>query len=182
MQLKRILRTFLWFSFGLMLVLGCASRYRLDLYMMAEGHRKKVKIEGTEFIRGSQLNDPYADQKVVVGSLSTVVVTTGTRWRQSEDKRVFMFGFDEYLKCLIYVQLPPVPGKDTIGLPGNSFVHVLGRYDLPAEDKIFLADSGAFFVDSVTSKNLFGTIQGRYKNRSASTLHYDGRFKVRIAK
>jgi hypothetical protein len=56
----------------------------------------------------------------------------------------------------------------------------MGRYDLPTESKIFVADSGFVAIDSVTSKDLFGTIRGRYKNRSAATLYFDGRFKVRI--
>jgi hypothetical protein len=139
-----------------------------------------VKVEKTEFVPASQLNDPFADRKVIAGSASTVVITTGTRWRQPEDTRVFMFAFDEYLKCRIYLQIPPIPAKDTTRFPGDSFIHVLSRYDLPSESNVFLADSGFVAIDSVTSKDLFGTIRGFYKGRSAATLHFDGRFKVRV--
>ncbi len=180
LRLNYIGRNTWWLSLGVILLATCASRYHLNLFMTAEGLKKKVKVEQTELIPGSQLRDPFADRKVMAGSASILVITTGTRWRQPKDTRVFMFAFDEYLKCRIYVQLPAALTADSIDLLNNSFVHLLGRYDLPAEDKIFPADSGVLVVDSVTSKNLFGTIHGRYKNRSASTLHFDGRFKVRI--
>lgn len=170
----------MWFFVGAILLFGCASRYRLDLHMTGEGHRKKVKVEKTEFIPGTALNDPYADEKIVAGSTSTAILTTGTRWERSEDFRAFMLGFDEYLKCRLYLQLPYPPTASTIDLPGNSFVHLLGRYDLPAESKIFLPVSGSVIVDSATSKSLFGTIDGRYENSSGAPLEFDGRFKVKI--
>ncbi len=174
-------KRFLWYLVGAVLLFGCSSRYRLDLYMMSEGNKKKVKVEKAEFISGSALNDPYAKVKIVDGSASTAIITTGTRWERSENHRAFMLGFDEYLKCRIYLQLPYQPTVDTIVLAGNSFVQLLGRYELPLESKIFLPASGTFVVDSVTSQNLFGAIQGRYENRSGAPLEFDGRFKVKIA-
>jgi hypothetical protein len=162
------------------LLFGCASRYRLDLYLTSEGNQKKVKVEKTELLAGAALNDPYAGQKTIDGFATTAIITTGTRWQQPEDKRVFMLGFDEYLRCHIYIQLPQTPAADTIDLQGNSFVHLLGRYDLPAESKIFLPSSGTFVVDSVTSKHLFGTIHGQYENRSGTPLDFDGQFKMKI--
>lgn len=180
-MLNMRLKTLWWFFVNLLFLTGCTSRYRLDLYLMTEGEKKKVKVEKTEFIQASRLNDPYADMKILTGSASTVVITAGTRWRQSEDTRVFIFSYDEYLKCRIYLQLPPVPAKDTIRFPGNSFVQVLGRYDLPSESKIFLADSGFVAIDSLTSDELFGTIRGRYQNREGAQLAFEGKFKVKIA-
>ena len=170
----------LWVLVGSVLLFGCASRYRLDLYMTSEGARKKVKVEKAELLAGSALNDPYARQKTIDGLATTVIITTGARWQQSEDRRVFMLGFDEYLRCRIYIQLPQTPVADTIDLQGNSFVHLLGRYDLPTESKIFLPVLGTFVVDSVTSKNLFGAIHGQYENKSGALLGFDGQFKVKI--
>jgi len=169
-----------WLLAGALLLLVCTSRYRLDLYLSTEGHTKKVKVENTELLTNSALNDPYAREKTITGELNTAVITTGARWRQPEDKRVFMLGFDEYLRCRVYIQLPLTLIADTIDLQGNSFVHLLGRYDLPAESKIFLPASGTFVIDSVTPKNLFGTINGSYENRSGTSLAFDGQFKMRI--
>ncbi len=163
-----------------MFLFGCASRYRLNLYITSEGVTKKVEVEKTEFLVGSALNDPYAQEKTVADSSNTVVVTTGARWQKPVDKRVFMFGFDEYLRCRIYIQLPPTPVADTIDLQSHSFVHVLGRYDLPAADKIFLPSSGVFIVDSITTKDLFGAIHGIYKNSSGAPLAFEGQFKVKV--
>jgi len=165
---------------GVILAFGCVSRYRLDLYLTSEGSQKKVRVEKAELLVGSALNDPYARQKIISGSSSTAVITTGVRWQQPEDKRVFMLGFDEYLRCRIYLQLPQAPAADTIDLPGRSFVCLLGRYDLPPESKVFLPASGTFIVDSVTAKNLFGTIHGRYENSDGTPLGFDGQFKVKI--
>jgi hypothetical protein len=181
MFLRKLLLKVLWCSVAVVILLaGCASRYRLDLFMATEGYRKKVKVEEAKFIPGTRLNNPYANPKIVPGAAGTVTVTTGTRWKRGEGTRVFMFGFDEYRKCRIYVQLPPVPAKDTIELPGNSFAYLLGRYDLSPEHKVFPADSGTFVVDSVTAKNLFGTIHGRYRNKFGTSLEFHGRFKAAV--
>lgn len=170
----------LWLFIGLTLFCGCTSRYRLNLYMTGEGHTKKVKVEKTEFIPYAVLSDPYADEKIVAGAANVATITTGTRWQRPEDKRVFMFGFDEYLKCLIYIQFPQALSPDTIDLSGNSFVHLLGRYDLPAESKIFLPASGTAVIDSVTSKHLFVSLHSRYENKSGKPLAFEGQLKVRM--
>lgn len=163
----------------LTLLIGCSSRYRLDLHLTSEGYRKKVKVEEATFLYDTALNDPYARQKTITGDASTLIVTTGTRRQQPDDKRVFALGFDEYLRCRLYLQLPPMPVAGTVELPGNSFVHLLGRFDVAAESKIFLPESGTFVVDSITSKHLFVTIHALYRNDSGAPLQYDGQFKVR---
>ncbi|MFH1373634.1 MAG: hypothetical protein ABII79_07560 [bacterium] len=163
----------------LTLLIGCASRYRLDLYLTSEGYRKKIKVEEASFLYDTALNDPYARRKTIPGEAATVVVTTGTRWQQPDDKRVFALGFDEYLRCRLYLQLPPMPVAGTVELPGNSFVHLLGRFDVATESKIFLPESGAFVVDSITSKHLFGTIHGLYQNDSGAPIQFDGQLKIR---
>lgn len=177
-----IIRGGLWALGAAVLLLACSSRYRLDLFMTGEGVKKKVRVEKAEILFSTDLNQPYAHQKTIVGPATTAVITTGARWKPTGDKRVFMFGFDEYLRCRIYVELPPSPIADSIDLPGRSFVHLLGRYDLPAESKIFLPDTGVFVIDSVTSKNLFGAIHGLYKNESGTPLEFNGRFRIEISK
>jgi hypothetical protein len=162
------------------LLVSCTSRYRLELFLTTESVTKKVKVEQTEYVPGSVLNDPYAREKLIRGDGSALVVATGTRLRPAADRRVFMFGFDEYLRCRIYIQLHQDLAAGAIELKDNSFVQVLGRYDLPTEAKIFLPDSGRIVVDSVTSRHLFVTIHAKYENREQVPLAFDGRFKARL--
>ena len=160
---------------------ACSSRYRFDLYMSTEGNRRKIKVEQTQFIMDANLGNPHADDKVVIGHGNVAVVTIGTRGKRTSDIPTGVFGFDEYLRCQIYLQLPDMPKPDTIDLQDNSFIHLLGRFDWSADDKIFLPDSGFFIIDSVTTSNIFVTINGRYENPSGYTFAFDGRVKTGIA-
>ena len=142
----------------LTLLIGCSSRYRLDLYLTSEGYRKKVKVEDATFLYDTALNDPYARQKTITGDASTLIITTGTRRQQTDDKRVFALGFDEYLRCRLYLQLPPMPVAGTVELPG-----------IRTEPRLH----------PITSKHLFGTIHALYRNDSGAPIQFDGQFKVR---
>ena len=51
-------RQVLWVLVSVVLLFGCTSRYRLDLYLTSEGNQKKVKVEKAELLAGSALNDP----------------------------------------------------------------------------------------------------------------------------
>ncbi|MEA3297409.1 MAG: hypothetical protein U9R56_06045, partial [candidate division Zixibacteria bacterium] len=124
---------------------------------------------------------PYADTKVVIGPGNVVVVTVGTRGRSASNAPKGVFSFDEYLKCQIYLQLPDMPKPDTIDLQDNSFVHLLGRYDWSPDDKIFLPDPGVFVVDSVTTSDVFITINGKYENPSGNSFAFDGQMKTGIS-
>ncbi len=163
-----------------LLVSACSSRYRLDLYLTCEGQVKKVKVEQAQFLPGWTLDDPYGREKIAPGSSVVLLVETGARWERPDDTRIFMLGFDEYLRARVYIQLPEPPVAETIPLEGHSFVHVLGRYDLAPDAKVFLPDSGSFVVDSVTAKRLYGTLHGLYRNNAGAPFAYDGRFKVKI--
>jgi hypothetical protein len=173
---------YVFYVLTVLITLGCSSRYRLDLYLTAEEYTRKVKVEQTEFVPNSRLNDPYQEEKVLTGDANTAIITTGTRWRRPGDNRTFMFDFDEYLKCRLYVQLPQAIKADTIALENNSFVHLLGRYELPPEAKIFLPVAGSLIVDSSTVEEFFATIDGHYENRDGVPLEFEGQFKVKTAR
>lgn len=166
---------------GVLLVAGCASRYRLDLFMVIDGRDKKVSVEHTEYIIDARLNDPFDDKKVVAGEGGVVVLTTGARGKVLKSGVSDLFGFDEYLTCRLYLQVanPPVP--DSLNVAGNSFVQLLKRYDWVPEAKVFLPQSGYFVIDSVTSTNIFCMVRGDYKNEGGIPLSFKGRFKVKIA-
>jgi hypothetical protein len=79
----------------------------------------------------------------------------------------------------IYLQLPPKPAPGMIPLKNNSFVHMLGQYERPTEEKMFLAQSGSLVIDSLSDKRLFGTINGDFKNSADEPVRFEGRFKVK---
>ena len=158
---------------------ACVSRYHLDLYLTSQGFTEKMKIEETRLLMDHGLADPYAREKVQPDSTTVLMIQTGVRWDHVEEKRRFMLGFDEYLQLRFYMVLPPLPSVDTIPVADRSLVHVLGRYDLPAESNIFLPDTGRFVIDSVRSDSYFCTINALYRNRADVPLELNGEFRIK---
>lgn len=161
-------------------VVGCVSRYRLDLYLETQQKPTKVKIEQTNYVPGTVLLDPYAEKKIVSGDGSTAVLTVGFRGKEVTGLKNLGIGFDEYIKYLLFFQLPSVPKTAAINLTTkNSFVQLLGHYELRQDQKIFLPTSGTLTIDSVSSGNLYCTINGQYENAEKNPVHIYGRFKVK---
>jgi len=166
----------------LVLCLTCTSRYRLNLYLVVDGVDKKVKVETTEYVQGATIADPFAEDKLTAGDGNCIILSLGRRGEKQEVGSYSFMGYDEYLRCLLYLQLPLKPEADTINLQRNSFVQFMGRYDVPAEEKIFLPESGTLVVDSLVDKRLYGTVDGAYTNKQGQEVGFTGRFKVKIAR
>ncbi len=166
----------------LVLSLACTSRYRLDLYLVIEGDEKKVKVERTEYVQGATIADPYADDKLVSGTGNCIILNLGRRGETQQVGLYNLVGYDEYMRCLLYLQLPQELEADTIALSENSFLQLLGRYDVRARDKIFLPVSGTLVIDSLSRKRLYGTIAGSYANNQGQKFGVKGRFKVKVAR
>ncbi len=163
-----------------LLLSGCfLSRYRLELFLTRESHTKKVKVEQAEFLERTVLDDPQGKRKVIPGPGNVIVVTTGTRWKVPHEYTGLLLGADDYLRYRLYLQLPPEVRKDSLTLANNSFVFLLGHYDLPMSSKVYFPQNGFFLIDSVTSKFLFGTIDGTYRSEEGFTLTFNGQFKVK---
>ncbi len=167
---------------AVLLLSGCTSRYRLTLVMTVEEQNGKVKIDQSEYLPDTDLGDPYADDKLVNGSGSVLITTTGTRMIRSRQAGNSIIGFDEYLVCRLYLQLPQPPQAETIDLAGNSFLQMMGRFERPLETKIFLPIEGQYVIDSVTSRHLFVTINGRFENKDKAPIILDGRFKAKFSR
>ena len=86
----------------LTLLLACTSRYRLDLFMTVDQEKKKVKVDESQFLKGTSLGDPYSEKKLASGSGSVLIITTGTRGMRYKQSLSGLFGFDEYLICRLY--------------------------------------------------------------------------------
>ena len=161
-----------------LLYAACASRYRLDLYLTLAESRQSISVESTQYVMDAVIGDPYADDKVVVGPGNVAVVTIGTRGMRVEGHQWEALGFDEYFRCQVYLQVPPWPKPDSLVLVDRSLVHILGRYESPIEERVFLPHEGYYIVDSVTDRSIFFTIDGTFGNKAGSQIELDGRFKV----
>ncbi len=170
---------FLVVSLGLLLACGVTSRYRLDLFVASEDAQRKVEVEQTEFVHGAVLADPYQDVKYAQGAGNVAVATVGTRWSAQETTRFRLLGFDEYWRCRLYLELPEPLVAGERQLNENSFLQLMGRYDLDREDKVFFPESGSFAIDSVSSRAVYISIGGKYFNRSHEPLEFTGQFKVK---
>ncbi len=148
---------------------------------MTDGERRKVKIEQTEYIPGTVVTVLDGEIKVVPGDGNLAVVTTGTRGGQTRRKVEYVLSFDKYLRCRLYFQLAWPLRADTVNLPEKALLHLLGHYEWPPEATIFYPQSGQLVVDSVTSKNLYATINGLFRNIADLTYEFDGSFKVKIS-
>ena len=165
----------------LLSLLSCSSRYKLDLFMISETGNSKVKVEKTDYISNVRLGDPFGDIKILPGESNVGILTVGTRgFTYKKDAEDFLT-FDEYLRNRIYFQFPKPLKTGTFELKNNSFIHLLGRYDWQAEDKIFLPLSGQVVIDSITEKNLFGQVAGKYENRAKIQFEFNGQFKLKIS-
>lgn len=163
-----------------LLAAACVSRYRLDLYVVQENHRQRVKVEKTEVLMDSQIGDPYASRRLDPGTDNVLVLTLGARGESIASGVDQIFGFDEYYQCQVFLQLPSEVAVDTLGLADRSFVRILGRYEVPAEDKVYLSTSGDLFVDSLTSKYLYVTLDGDFQNRLGANLGVEGQFRAKV--
>lgn len=162
-------------------ILGCSSRYKLDLFLISETGSNKVKIEKTDYALNVRLGDPFGEIKILPGESNVAILTVSSRGFTYKRDKEDLFTFDEYLRNRIYFQLPKPLKPGTIELKGNSFIHLLGRYDWQADDKIFLPVSGQFTIDSVTENNLFGQVAGKYENRENIPFEFSGKFKLKIS-
>lgn len=163
-------------------LMACASRYRLDLFMALNGSESRVKVESSEFAANCALGDPFSDMKTVVGSTSCLVISVKGRGNEIEQTNENIVRFDEYTTVRLYVELPEMKNSQSINLIDNSFAHQLGRYDIPAEEKVYLPTFGSLVMDSVIDDRLFATIHGRFATHGGKTLAIDGQFKVRVAR
>lgn len=162
----------------LALTSGCASRYRLDLYLTVEGDRRHIEVESTQYVWGATLGNPYADNKLDEGVGYVAIATIGTRQAQGKKSLWRGFSSDEYLRCQLYMEVPPDAGPDTVVLAGNSLVHLLGRYALPIEERVFLPQEGFFILDSITDESLYFRVDGTFANKSGELLRFDGAVKI----
>jgi len=164
-----------------LLVPGCASRYRIELFLMQNDQRTEVKVEKSEYLIGTVLDDPSSQDKVVPGDGNCLVIITGSRGRTLEAKAEDMISFDRYDRFRIFLQLPSVLAPDTLSLEGNSFVQQLGRYEVEPENKMYFPVEGRMTVDSLSGKRLFGGIDGRFENHLKETVAFQGQFKAKVA-
>lgn len=161
-------------------IFGCASRYRLALYMDADNSRKRLKIEQTQYLANAHLGDPLGDQKVISGKGNCLVLLASARGERADPAAPGMLGIDEYLKVRLFIELPDPLKTDAIDLKARSFVQMLGRYSLSPEDKMFLPHVGRMVIDSIAKEHLFASLQGEFFNSSGTPLRLDGQFRARI--
>ncbi|MEK7774574.1 MAG: hypothetical protein AAB305_01660 [Candidatus Zixiibacteriota bacterium] len=159
---------------------ACASRYRLDLNMTLDGLQSRVKVESSEFASRCGLGDPYSDTKTIAGTTSCLVVTLKGRGKEVVQSKDNIVRFDETMTCRLFIELPAVEKGFTVNLVDNSFVHRLGRYDIPAEEKIYLPSLGTLTMDSLRGEFLYATVHGGFSTRGGKTLGVDGEFRVRV--
>lgn len=164
----------------LVIVAGCTSRYRVDLYLIQGENRTRVKIEKTEYAIDAVLGDPMSRDKLVSGKGNCLVLITGSRGQTLEADTEDLVSYDRYLRYRIFLQLPVVVGPATINLKDNSFVQLMGWYERPAEDKLYFPQSGNLIVDSLSGKRLFGTLDGHFENHLGETVMFSGEFKAKI--
>ena len=180
--MKTLARTSLVILLVTIFTAACSSRYRRDLYLVEGQEQSKVKVEKTEYIIDGILGSPNDPDKVVAGPGNCVILTTGSRGKVSGGEEPGLVDYNQYLRYKIFLQLPSRLQLTKLPLENNSFVQLLGYYELPADQKIYLARSGEFSVDSLTDKHLFGSIDGSFENSRNEPVAFKGEFRVRIGR
>lgn len=161
---------------------ACSSRYRFDMHLTTDEFESHVKVESSEFAEHCGLGDPYEEVKTVAGTGSCLVLTLKGRGSLGPQEKEQIVRFDEHVTCRLHVELPTLEKGRSLNLVDNSFVHRLGRYDIPAEEKVYLPISGTMMMDSLSGDFLFATVHGNFATRGRKTLGINGQFRVRIAR
>lgn len=151
----------------------------MDLFMTLDQERSRVKVEESRYIENSRLNYPNEESKILRGNEAVIVVKTGTRGRLVETSTSNLFGYDEYLRCKLFIQLSPELTEGAIGDKELSFVQVLGRFEQEAETKLFLYEEGSLVVDSTTSRHIYLSLDATFRNNSDHILAIDGVIKIK---
>lgn len=175
-------RLMMIYIFAMLTVIGCPSRYRLDLFVINNNINKKVKVAQTRFFENTSISNPFADSKLIAGESNTAILTTTTRWKKGKTDISMIISFDEYWKAHLYLQLPHTMKTGKYEIEHKSFVQILGQYDIDPKEKIFLPTSGFYTIDSLISKKAFISISCDYKNSAGKSLGFNGKFKLKVAK
>ncbi|MCX6834610.1 MAG: hypothetical protein NTW07_05665, partial [candidate division Zixibacteria bacterium] len=120
MSLSRLRTICFLVLFCSLLIPGCASRYRVELFLMQNDQRTEVKVEKSEYLIGTVLGDPSSGDKVSPGDGNCLVIITGSRGQTLDTKAEDLVSFDRYDRFRIFLQLPSVITPDTLPLEGNS--------------------------------------------------------------
>ncbi len=171
---------YICFILSLLILLSCSSRLRLELFVTTDEVKRKVKVNQTDLFLSSRLNNPKADKKIIPGKSNTAVLTLGGRWEKNDENSKQLLSFDEYWKARLYLQLPEQLESQKLNLKDNSFFILLGQYQIPKDEKIFLPQSGSLTIDSLASNRLFISIDGIFKNPSQITYNLNGKFKLKV--
>ncbi|RKX26034.1 MAG: hypothetical protein DRP45_04540 [Candidatus Zixiibacteriota bacterium] len=161
---------------------ACTSRYRLDLFVEHGEFKKRIKVEKTKYMNGGVLSSPWADRKIVNGPGNCVVLITGARGHRIKSASYDLMEYDRYIKYKIFLQMPSRLAPGVLPLKNNSFVQLMGQFELEPEKKMFIAQEGTLTIDSLAGKRLFGTIDGMFANKQGESVLLEGQFKVKFAK
>ncbi len=179
-------KSFTWLTIAVLLVqtmqiAGCASRFRQDLYLTGEGPRKRVKIEHTQLIRDADLSDPQEQTKYKAGDHNVAVLTVSTRHNRPDSSgTAWEFSFDESWRADVYIQMPEPIQPGRYNLQGLSYAVLIEQYQLTNDQRAFYALSGDFVVDSISMRDAFVTINGKYANAKQESMTLDGTFKLKF--
>jgi len=176
-------RSYVWLTalVAVAAMIGCASRYRLDLHVTADGEMRRVKVEQTQFAPGTVLSDPMSETQLEPGEANCFVVTAGARGRtQSPSGKYDVLRYDEHLQYRLLLQMPVELTTGSWPLAERSFVQIMGRYELRKEEKLFTQSSGTIGIDSVSGNRAYLSIEGEFKNQSGATLAVKGKFRVKV--
>ena len=133
----------------LLILSNCSSRLRQELFITSDDVKRKVKVIQTELFLSSQLNNPKTENKIIPGKGNTAILTLGCRWSKNDEKSKQLLSFDEYWKARFYLQLPEQLEPQQLNLKDISFFIILGQYQIPKDEKLFLPRSGSLSIDSM---------------------------------
>ncbi|HOD65754.1 MAG TPA: hypothetical protein PLR32_03900 [candidate division Zixibacteria bacterium] len=164
---------------------ACTSRYRMELYYLADAERSRIDVEQALFTPATRLNDPLAVPDIVSGEGSTAVITVGKRGERYPGTGAYRaLSFDQYLQYRIYLELPSPPWDglpDTIPVVGRSYVRLMRFYERPPAERTYGPETGAFVIDSVRGSSLYGTFDGaQWVNGAGHRVGFEGRVKMRV--
>ena len=160
-------------------ILGCSAKYSKDIVVYMSDRVATARVQEVNFYPNSKLGAPLSRNQIEDGPGNCLIISTTLRGESDSTQFGSFLSYDELMLFHIFLQIPYTlkPGRHQ--LLDSSFVQLVGFYQIPAQDKIFYPDSGFVSIDSIDGSQLYGTIDGHFKNIKNEPLSFEGSFRVK---
>ena len=171
------------FIIGLICI-SCTYQHRLrpKFYRVERDYQQELVSRESYYLDGFSIRDAY-DANPLTPDGARVLVTYQTALSSDSGRIDFgILSVPGEIGYRIYVELPEVTGKDSIGITGRSICRIIGLYEMADSLKHFRCTDGYLLIDTVKANRFTAYLSARYLNVVRDSLAFRGRLDVQRLK